>query len=146
MNARTIIYATIVTACLGFTGTVAADDDVLPEVKTQNGVAYISGGFGSDQVTAMKSAAKDYSLMLTCSEQNTGKYLADIKVTITDKAGIVALDTVIDGPILLARLSPGQYRISADSNGIVLNKTVQVGADHPAKVNLNWPAQAGGEQ
>jgi hypothetical protein len=84
--------------------------------------------------------------MLTCSVQNTGEYLADVKVSITDKAGTVVLDTVTDGPILLARLSPGQYRVSADSNGAIVKKTVQIGASHPVKLNLYWPAQLGNEQ
>src|SRR3990170_4004435 len=102
MNARSIIYATIVTASLGHMSTAIAEDRVvLPEAKTQNGVTYLSGGIGSDQVTAMNAAARDYALMLTCSVLNTGEYLADVKVSITDKAGTVVLETVTDGPILL---------------------------------------------
>ena len=147
MNVRAIIYATIVTASLGHMSmSIAEDRVVLPEVKTQNGVTYLSGGIGSDQVTAMNAAAKDYALMLTCSVQGTGAYLADVKVTITDKAGTVVLETVTDGPILLARLSPGQYRVSADSNGAVVEKTVQIGASQPVKLNLHWPAQQGNDQ
>jgi len=142
MKVRSIIYATIVTASLGqMSMAIAEDRVVLPEVKTQNGITYLSGGIGSDQVTAMNAAAKDYALMLTCSVQDTGAYLADVKVSITDKAGTVVLETVTDGPILLARLSPGQYRVSADSNGAVVEKTVQIGASQPVKVNLHLPAQ-----
>ncbi len=147
MNIRTIIYTTVVTAGLVFTGIVTADDAVvLPNVKTQNGVTYLSGGIGSDQVAAMKSAGKDYAFMLTCSVQKSGEYLADVKVTITNKAGTTVLDTVTEGPILLARLSPGQYRIRADSNGAVLKKTIQIGVGHPVKLNLYWPAQPGNDQ
>ncbi len=147
MNVRSIIYATIVTASLGqMSMAIAEDRVVLPEVKTQNGITYLSGGIGSDQVTAMNAAAKDYALMLTCSVQDTGAYLADVKVSITDKAGTVVLETVTDGPILLVRLSPGQYRVSADSNGAVVEKTVQIGASQPVKLNLHWPAQPGNEK
>ncbi len=147
MNVRAIIYAVLVTASLGQMSSAIAEDAVtLPDVKTQNGIAYLSGGIGSDQVTAMKAAARDYALMLTCSVQNSGEYLADVKVSITDKAGNVVLETVTEGPILLARLSPGQYHVSADSNGTVLKKTVQIGTGHPVKLNLYWPAQPGNEQ
>ena len=145
MNLKSILYATLVTAGLGaMSVAVAEDTGMLPDVKTQNGVTYLSGGIGSDQVTAMNAAAKDYALMLTCSVQNTGEYLADIKVKITDKAGNVVLDVVTDGPILLARLSPGQYSVSADNNGVEVKKTVQIGANHPARLNLYWPAQQPG--
>ncbi len=147
MNVRTVIHSAIVIASLGYMITATAEDNiVLPDVKTQNGVAYLSGGIGSDQVAAMKTAAKDYALVLTCSVQNTGQYLADVKVSIIDMAGTVVLETVTDGPILLARLSPGQYHISADSNGTVIRKTVRIGAGHPVRLNLRWPAQPGNEQ
>ncbi len=145
MNIRTIVCATIVTIGLGHMSFTMAEDMVLPQVKTQNGVSYISGGIGSDQVTAMKAAAKDYALMLTCA-QNTGDYLANVKVSITDKSGKTVLDTVTDGPILLVKLSPGQYRIGADSNGVTVNKTVQISAGHTAKLNFHWSAQKGNEQ
>ena len=120
---------------------IAEDMVVLPEAKTQNGVEYLSGGIGSDRVTAMKEAAKDYALMLTCSVQGTGEYLADVKVSITNKSGTKLLDAVTDGPILLVRLLPGQYHVSAVSNGITVNKTVQIGANVPVKLDLSWPAQ-----
>lgn len=147
MNIRAIIYATVVTVGLGYMGASIADDlNVLPEVKTQNGVAYLSGGIGSDQVIAMKAAAKDYTLMLTCAIKNTGEYLADVKVNITDKSGASVLDTVTDGPILLARLAPGQYRLSADSDGDTVEKTVNITANHTFKLNLYWPEQQAKEQ
>lgn len=147
MNARSIIYATIVTAWLVPVCAISAEDmAILPEAKTQNGISYLSGGIGSDQVTAMQEAATDYSLMLTCSVQNTGEYLADVKVSITDKSGAVVLDTVTEGPILLVKLSPGQYHLSADSAGTVVNKTVQIGSGHTVKLNLSWPSQPSSQQ
>ncbi len=147
MKLKSIIYATLVTAGLGAMSAAIAEDTLaLPDVKTQNGVAYLSGGIGSDQVTAMNAAAKDYALMLTCSVRNTGEYLADVKVRITDETGTVVLETVTDGPILLVRLAPGQYRIVADSNGTVVNKPVRIDAGHPVKLNLHWPAQPGNEK
>ena len=140
MNIRAIIYATIVAVNLGYTSSAIAEDmDLLPEAKTQNGVTYLSGGFGLAEVTAMKAAANGYALMLICAIQDTGKYLADIKLSITDSSGTAVLDTVIDGPILLAQLPPGQYRINADSDGKTVNRTVQIRANHPVKLNLYWP-------
>ena len=141
MNVRAIICATAIAMSLGPMGLSMAADDlaVMPEVKTQNRVAYLSGGIGSDQVSAMQAAAKGYGLMLTCATRNTGEYLADVKVGITNTSGTAVLDTVTEGPILLVRLSPGQYRISADSNGNKVNRTVNVSANHPVKLNLYWP-------
>lgn len=114
----------------------------LPEAQTQNGITYLSGGIGLNESEAMKAAAKDYTLMITCSVQPTGEYLADVKVNITDKSGSPVLETVIDGPMLLVQLAPGQYRISAESDGVTMNRTVDIGSEHPTRVNLSWPAGA----
>lgn len=143
MNLRTLLQLVVIAVSLGTVGsTVAADMQALPEAQTQNGVAYLSGGIGVDQANAMKAAAKDYSLMLTCATKQTGQYLSQVKVSITDKSGAPVLETVTEGPILLAQLAPGQYRISAESNGVTMNETVQIGSERPRQVNLYWPAEA----
>ena len=141
MNIRTLLSLVVITVSLGTLGpVVAADMEALPEAQTQNGITYLSGGIGLDESEAMKAAAKDYTLMITCSVQPTGKYLADVKVNITDKSGSPVLETVIDGPMLLVQLAPGQYRISADNDGVTMNRTVDIGSKHPTRVNLSWPA------
>jgi len=143
MNIRKLLSLAVIAANLGALGSVvAADMEALPEVQTQNGVTYLSGGIGLDESEAMKAAAKDYTLLVTCSVQPTGKYLADVKVNITGKPGSSVLETVIDGPMLLVQLAPGQYRISAENDGVTMNRTVDIGSEHPARVNLSWPAGA----
>lgn len=143
MNIWTLLSLVVITVSLGTLGpVVAADMEALPEAQTQNGITYLSGGIGLDESEAMKAAAKDYTLMITCSVQPTGKYLADVKVNITDKSGSPMLETVIDGPMLLVQLAPGQYRISAENDGVTMNRTVDIGSEHPTRVNLSWPAGA----
>jgi len=143
MNIRTLLSLVVITVSLGTLGpVVAADMEALPDAQTQNGITYLSGGVGLDESEAMKAAAKDYTLMITCSVQPTGKYLADVKVNITDKSGSPVLETVIDGPMLLVQLAPGQYRISAENDGVTMNRTVNIGSEHPTRVNLSWPAGA----
>lgn len=143
MNIRTLLSLVVITVSLGTLGpVVAADMKALPEAQTQNGITYLSGGIGLDESEAMKAAARDYTLMITCSVQPTGKYLADVKVNITDKSGSLVLETVIDGPMLLVQLAPGQYRISAKNDGVTMNRTVNIGSEHPTRVNLSWPGGA----
>jgi len=143
MNIRTLLSLVVITVSLGTLGpVVAADMEALPEAQTQNGITYLSGGVGLDESEAMKAAAKDYTLLITCSVQPTGQYLSDVKVSITDKSGSPVLETVIDGPMLLVQLAPGQYRISADNDGVTMNRTVDIGSVHPTRVNLSWPAGA----
>lgn len=143
MNIRKLLSLAVIAASLGASGSaVASDREALPEAQTQNGIIYLSGGIGLDESTAMKAAAKDYTLMLTCSIQPTGQYLSDVKVSITDKSGSPVLETVTDGPMLLVQLAPGQYRISAENDGVTMNRTVDIGSERPTRVNLSWPAGA----
>jgi len=141
MNIRKLLSLAVFAMSLGTLGSVVAVDmAALPEMKTQNGISFLSGGIGLDESESMKAAAKDYTLMLTCSIQPTGQYLSDVKVIITDKSGSPVLDTVTDGPILLVQLAPGQYRISADRDGNIMNRNVDIGSEHPTRVDLSWPA------
>ncbi len=93
MNIRELLSLAVFAASLGTLGSViAADMTALPEAQNQNGITYLSGGIGLDESTAMKAAARDYTLMLTCSVQPTGKYLSDVKVNIADNSGSPVLE------------------------------------------------------
>jgi len=142
MKTRKLVSATLLALCLAPLGAVTASDSEvnnLPEAQSQNGVSYLSGGVGEDQAKAIESAARDYSLMLTFATQKTGEYLADVKVNIADRKGQAVLDTVADGPMLLVKLQPGEYRISAVSNDRPVNKTIRIGKGHTTRVTLHWP-------
>lgn len=145
MDTRKLVAATVLVLCLSpLNPAIGGDVDInsLPEVKTQNGVNYLSGGVGQDEAQAVESAAKDYSLMLTFAIQKTGKYLADVNVKIEDKIGKTVLDTIADGPMLLVQLPPGQYEINAASDDRQVTKTVQISANSTTKETLYWPDDA----
>lgn len=142
MKTRKLISASLLVLCLAPLGAVPASDiDVgsLPETQSQNGVTYLSGGVGEDQAKAIESAARNYSLMLTFATQKSGKYLADVKVNIADLKGRPVLDTVADGPMLLVKLQPGKYRVSAVSNDHTVDQTVRVASGHTTRVTMRWP-------
>lgn len=142
MKTRKLVSATLLALCLAPLGAVPASDiDVssLPEAQSQNGVTYLSGGIGEDQSKAIESAARDYSLMLTFATRKTGKYLADVKVNIADRKGQSVLETVADGPMLLVKLHPGEYRVSAVSNDHAVDKTIRVASGHTTRITMRWP-------
>lgn len=145
MNTREFVVATAFVLCLSpLNPAIGGDVDVnrLPEVKTQNGINYLSGGVGLDEAQAVESAAADYSLMLTFAIQKSGDYLAYVNVKIADKSGETVLDTVADGPMLLVQLPPGQYKISAVSNDRQVIKTVHISGNRTTRETLYWPDDA----
>ncbi|MES2354886.1 MAG: carboxypeptidase-like regulatory domain-containing protein [Pseudomonadota bacterium] len=111
------------------------------EPKTENGITYVSGGVGEEEVQALKNAAKDYDLMVTFASGKTGAYLADVKVDIENAKGKNVLSAVSDGPIFLADLPKGTYRIKAEAEGKTVTRQVQVSGRHgqTKRTEMVWP-------
>jgi hypothetical protein len=109
------------------------------EPKAQNGVSYISGGVGKDEAELTHSISRfGYNVQLVFAEQS-GAYLADVRVRIADPKGAVVLDTVAEGPMLLAKLPPGRYRVSAEANGQMRTADIST-ATGARRATLVWPA------
>jgi len=124
---------------------VLADDvSELPQIRTENGVTYATGGFGQDESCAMKAAAGNYDLMLTFAKRD-GSYVADVNVEIIDGSGSAVLQTV-SGPLLLVNLPAGKYRVGADYNGAMRWRTVNVGANRHDRLTFAWPSELGSER
>lgn len=141
MNTRKWVVAAAIVLCLSpFNPAIGLDVDInsLPEVKTQNGVDYLSGGIGLDESQAIEAAAKDYSLMLTFATEKTGEYLAHVNVKIEGKSGETVLDVDADGPMLLVRLQPGQYKISATYNDRQVTEMASISGDRTTRLTLYW--------
>lgn len=111
-----------------------------PQQQTANGINYMCGGVGSDETQYMKSAARDYDLMMTFAA-SSGNYVANVKVAIEDARGKPVLQATCDGPIMLVDLpKSGTYKVHADAGGHVLNRTVQVANKGKARsLAFSWP-------
>jgi hypothetical protein len=111
------------------------------EPKTENGFTYVCGGVGKDEAQAMKTAARDYDMMLEFATQK-GKFLADVNVDIKDAKGKSELKTTCDGPMMLVKVpKTGTYHVVAETAGYKLDKVARVdkkGRNNVALV-LTWP-------
>jgi hypothetical protein len=72
-------------------------------------IAVISGGIG-EEMDHLKSIQNQYTLKLLITEEN-GIFLSDVAVHIEDKQGHPIVDTVTQGPVLLANLPKGTYKV-----------------------------------
>ena len=133
MNASALAFLAVI---LGPVGTVLAAHPDMPEVQTQNGIHYVAGGIGKEQSEALKMVAKDYDLMLTFA-----KYLA-VHVQIADMNGNTLVDTVSKGPLFLAGLPAGRYKVTAAEEGISQTRVVNIGGKRPAKAVFQWSEYA----
>ena len=145
---KTVVYACIASLLLAIVAPARADISSLPAPKAQGPISYVSGGIGDDQAGAFKQAARSYPLELLFAQRGTPKdeYVAEVKVTIRDSSGKVLLDTMSDGPFLLAKLPSGKYRIDADYAGQAKHQSVDIqGGKHQRKVFVWSPSPDEGE-
>jgi len=111
------------------------------EPRTQGDITYISGGIGLDDMEMLRELRSSYNLHLLFASQGSGQYLAEVNVKLIDQKGKTVLDAVADGPYFYARVSPGKYKIVAESEGLALSKAVEVSAKGAVSESFYWPSQ-----
>jgi hypothetical protein len=111
----------------------------LPQARTEGAISYVSGGIGKNEALAMKRAESNYPLSLVFSEGKHNAYVADIDVTIKNHADKVVLQTNSEGPIMLVKLPPGKYAVSANMGGKTLQRLANVAAKGDTSLAFHWP-------
>jgi len=99
-------------------------------------IAYASGGVSEESRDRLNAIAGDFNLKVVMAT-NSGEYLSDVDVVITDDHGRSMVSAVADGPWFLVRLPAGHYTVTASSNGATQRKSVNVG-DRQSRVDLRW--------
>ncbi len=140
---RTLLAATAVAAALtaGAVRAQSADGPTLPPVQQQAGVAFMTGGVDLDVARLLQSESSRWPVSLQFAVKDTpvNSYLADVRVVVRDARGIPVLDTLSDGPFLLARLQPGRYAVDATFGGRTLHENVAVKAGTTTRKIFLWP-------
>jgi hypothetical protein len=127
MKKRTLIAA-IPFALLTQAGAMAAE----PQVP------FAAGGVSMEQRSAMQTIQGRFNTQMTFAIAQTGHYVADVDVSITDRRGNEMLTTQVPGPVLYAQLPPGSYKIAATYGGKQQVRNFTVSGDRTAKVNMYW--------
>lgn len=100
-----------------------------PAVQHMNGIDYVSGGIGVDQVAAMRSIAGRFNVHMHFVNEADGSSLSDVTVTLFDARREIVLLVLSEGPLLYLRLPPGDYRALVRSAGAIECRTVRVHPD-----------------
>ena len=114
----------------------------LPPVQSQGQTEYLTGGVGADESEAILKEARTWPLVLQLVQNapTHAAYISDVRVTIKDESGKILLDTITEGPFLLAKLAPGKYSIDASYESKTLHRAVSIGKGGSNKIMLLWPA------
>jgi hypothetical protein len=67
--------------------------------------------------------------------------MADVDVAVIDHRGHTVLQAVSEGPLMLARLAPGNYTVRASAAGKTIERKVHIAPGESARAVLVWPQQ-----
>ena len=142
MKSKTSVIATAI-AVSGMTLTlnaIGATDSHLPAAQKAGEVTYIMGGIGQTEADAIKHVAKYYPLELEflLKAKPKAEYLSNVQVRIKDAHDRMVLNVNADGPYLLAKMPAGKYTISAERNGKVEHRQIEISATDHRRVVFEW--------
>lgn len=134
---QTLTFRALVIVLGLFCAPLSAQESAMPTQTDAHGTPYISGGIGDGELQMINQASKGFNLKLLFAEKS-GAYAADVPVTIVDRKGNTVLEVPSAGPILLATLPDGSYRVSASYDGQKLEKRVNVRKGKQAALSFYW--------
>lgn len=125
----------------GTASVTTATPGELPPAQHEGDIAYLSGGIGSDQSAAFKSAMHHYPLSLEFARQSAdgNEYLANVPVKIADMHGTPLLSIRTRGPFMLVSIPAGRYLVTASHGGNTERRTVDIGKTTRAHEIFVWP-------
>ena len=144
MGHRKLAHAVILAVSICAGGIAKSDESTPPEPQSQNGITYLVGGIGEQQVQSMRAEAKKgYNLQLVFATEKSGQYKADVNVTIADAKGEKLVDVVSVGPGFYAKLPVGHYKISVEAKGTQQSRSIEVTDHNLIRYVLYWAAEPG---
>lgn len=128
----------LLAACGAFGSLAVADEEgSLISVKNYQGIAYVTGGVGAGERSALERMSKDFNLKLVFAAKG-GPFLGDVAIEIRDAAGNEVLQGRSDGPWFFAKLPPGEYRVVATDQGRAQEQKVKVGETGLPELHFYW--------
>jgi hypothetical protein len=117
-------------------GGIALQSD---SAKASANVPAISGGVSLNARDKLRTQERDANVKLVFA-LNTGNYLSDVHVKVTDNKGNVVIDDVSNGPWVLAKLPAGTYTADATYNGKTVRQKITAGKSGLRTAQFRWPA------
>jgi hypothetical protein len=107
--------------------------------KGHDAVPVTSGGVSLNARDNLRSETPDHNVKMVFA-LNTGNYVSDVQVKVTDKSGRTVVDEMSNGPWLFAKLPPGSYTATATYNGKAVTQRFSVGKSGVRTAQFRWPA------
>ncbi len=140
-STATVIATAIAVSGLTLTlNAIGAPAGHVPAAHKMGKVTYLTGGVGQAEADAIKHVAKYYPLELEflLKAKPKNEYLSDVKVRIKDAHDKMVLSTTADGPFLLAKMPAGKYTVSAERDGNIEHRQIEIAAKEHRRVVFEW--------
>ncbi|OHC70197.1 MAG: hypothetical protein A2045_01410 [Rhodocyclales bacterium GWA2_65_20] len=108
-----------------------------PVDASYQGLPYLDGGVGEEERAQLLARENDFNLKLVFAEKS-GAYLADVELAVVDAKGQTVLEIKSAGPIVLAQLPAGSYRVKALSNGQMEQKSAAISGRGRSALIFRW--------
>ena len=95
----------------------ARETAAFSEGRGAGGEPYATGGIGQESRALLEARRGEFNVWITTAAKRSGAFLSGVRISVTDAANRQALSATLDGPLMLIRLAPGQYRIEASVDG-----------------------------
>lgn len=109
-------------------------------VTTPSGITFVSGGVSEEAVDRLRAMERDFNLKMVFA-LNNGEYVADVRVQVVDPSNKVVLDTLTEGPWLLARLPAGSYQINATYGRSIERRAIAVAPASLKTLDFRWSTE-----
>lgn len=107
-----------------------ATEAVLPVVERNDGISYITGGIGDEEMGEMAAQEPNFNVRILISS-TSGEYMGENAIRFLDKSGAEVLRVEEVGPFFYANLPAGKYTVEvASPKGTI--KTAKVTAREKA--------------
>jgi hypothetical protein len=112
----------------------------IPQTQSSQGIAYITGGVGEEESTAILAEAKQWPLLLELSQLENGRgvWIFGSQIKILNTKNAVIFDAKADGPYMLINLTAGDYTIQASYQGVEQKKAISIKSGAVQKISIFW--------
>ena len=135
-----LVLTGLVLTFSGATSLASEDNDAAANQSQSANPSFVSGGVGSESIDELKARAGEFNLKLVFATKS-GEYVSGVWVTITTEKGTYLQKTRSEGPWFMAKLPPGDYRITATLAGKAINHQVTVSSKKLRVLDFRWNSE-----
>lgn len=122
-----------------------ADSDTLKEVtstegqlspRRQGNIRYISGGLQPEEREALRAVTRDYNLRIDFAHKPSDRKFTGARIVLSNTAEKNLLDTIASGPLFLADLPLGRYRLTIEKDDSKSARTLNITKGRAVSLHL----------